>query len=1070
MQCLQCHTDNPSVFRHCGACGSALAATPCNACGFATPVPFLFCGNCGTALELTGAGQTEERKLASVLFADVVGFTSMAEVTDPEVMARAVDTAFRQLTDIVVAYGGTIDKYIGDSMMAVFGVPHTHEDDAERAVAAALAIQAAETDLEFSIGINTGEVMVLALGGGAVTVMGDAVNVAARLEKAAGGSEILAGPLTVELTANKIDYRERPPMTLKGKRDPVEVRQAVGMRSVASVERPASVPIIGREEELDFLLSQWRRVTAVRRGAVVLVTGDPGIGKSRLLDELSERVAPEAHVVRSAYPPYGGSGGIRVGGDLVAQLGPSDDEAVQARALSLAGEVHPSLRDMDANALRQEGLWALRRLAESRTATQPILVLVEDAHIASASLDLLTSFVSRVVDLPVLVVFAGRGEGQWLSSFPTASTVRLSPLSMEDAARLASAWRPSPEVPEQVLRMSAGNPLFLRELLVLASHYSGDEAKRRRLPASLRAVLAARLDSLAPVDRGALQDLAVIGDAATVDQLIALGGPPASEGVASLTRIGLVQHRPDGTLRITEPLLREVAYATLPRATRAERHVRVAELCAGLPERARHLERASEHAPDDDGLRDRAGAALATAGVHQLRDSRPSDGIALLQRAVILGHRDPEALLRLAAALIDRDRHEAVAVLDLIPDPHPDSRVDAERRLVLANALVETDHPAALRAFDDAAQRWRTIGDRVKEGWSHSNKGVALFMRGAMFDADEELVKAVELFRSEHHRTGEMAAVSMRALVRPEHPEVENWLHESLAYAIEIGDRGRHIGALGSLGWHHYLRTRLGGDDQTVQARAWIDECIALSSDVGGSDFGFQVLCLKANLARMAGRLDEARDALARARRFGPLDSAGERAMLQAVGASIEGSAPFARYDDHDPFTSIASVIQMETALLEGRFDELLLTETMPSRANLGRHEALVGSVPQAAGLAVIGRLHEAAESAARALIVAERSHAVLAAAGARAVGAECALRLGERTVGLAMLDAADVSLRQARTESPGAPDADVGGLAGALVARAGAAGGDDQAWLTLRRYADRLRAPGLLEGLVPTA
>ena len=1043
------------MFRHCGACGSALTATPCGACGFATPLPFPFCGNCGTALELTGAGQTEERKLASVLFADVVGFTSMAEVTDPEVMARAVDAAFRQLTDIVVAYGGTIDKYIGDSMMAVFGVPHTHEDDAERAVAAALAIQAAETDLEFSIGVNTGEVMVLALGGGAVTVMGDAVNVAARLEKAAGRREILAGPLTVELTAAKVEYRDRPRMALKGKRDPVEVREAVCMRSTPTVAHHAPVAIVGRAEELDFLLSQWRRVASTGRGAVVLVTGDPGIGKSRLLDELSDRIGADAHLIRSAYPPYGGSGGMRVGSDLVAQLGPSDDEVVQARALSLTGEVHASLRDMDANALRQEGLWALRRLAEVRSAVRPILVLIEDAHVASASLDLLTAFVARTVDLPVLLVFAGRAEGQWLSSFPTASTVRLSPLSMDDAALLAAAWRPAPLMSDQLLKMSAGNPLFLRELLVLASQMTGDEVKRRRLPASLRAVLAARLDSLAVSDRGALQDLAVIGDAATVEQLIALGGPQVSDGITSLTRIGLVQHRPDGTLRITEPLLREVAYATLPRATRAERHVRAAELCAGLPERARHLERASEHAPEDAVLRDRAGAALATAGVHQLRDSRPIDGIALLERAIALGHREPDALLRLAAALLDRDRPTALAVLDLIEDPHPDSRVDAERMLVRANALVETDHAAALRAFDDAASRWRSIGDRVKEGWSHSNKGVALFMRGAMFDADEQLVRALELFRSERHRAGEMATVSFRALVRPEHPDVETWLHESLAYAVEIGDRGRHVSALGSLGWHHYLRNRLGGEADTASARAWIDACIALSSELGGSDFGFQVLCLKANLARMAGQLDDARESVERARRLGPSDSAGERAMLQAVAASVDGAAPFANYHDQDPFTSIAAVIQMETALLEGRFDELLLMDALPSRANLGRHEALVGSVPAAAGLAVIGRLHEADEGATRALVAAERGHATITAAAARAVAAECALRLGDTDRGTALLAAAG-------------PIA--GGLAGALIARAGVAAGHDDAWLALRGYADRLRAPGLLEGLVPAS
>lgn len=187
--------------------------------------------------------------------------------------------------------------------------------------------------------------------------------------------------------------------------------------------------------------------------------------------------------------------------------------------------------------------------------------------------------------------------------------------------------------------------------------------------------------------------------------------------------------------------------------------------------------------------------------------------------------------------------------------------------------------------------------------------------------------------------------------------------------------------------------------------------------------------------------------------------------MLQAVGASIEGAAPFARYSDQDPFTAIASVVQMETALLEGRFDELLLIDTMPSRSNLGRHEALVGSVPLAAGLAAIGRLHEAGEGAARALISAERSNASLPAAGARAVAAECAFRLGDSTHGNVLLSAAVGSLRASNGERPVTP---IGGLAGALAARAGAAGGDDDAWLTLRGYADRLRAPGLLQGLVP--
>ena len=241
--------------------------------------------------------------MATVLFADVVGFTSLADGSDPEDTAKIVDTAFRQLSDIVVAHGGVVDKYIGDSLMAVFGAPVAHDDDAERAVAAALAIVAADTGLGFSIGVNTGEVMITALAGGSVTVMGDAVNVAARLEKAANNGEVLVGPVTFELTAARIAYRERPPMTLKGKREPVEVRQALSLRETPVPTSLGGGPLVGRAEELEFLQAQWRRVTANRRSAVVLLTGDPGIGKSRLLDELVTRVDAESLVVRSTYPP-----------------------------------------------------------------------------------------------------------------------------------------------------------------------------------------------------------------------------------------------------------------------------------------------------------------------------------------------------------------------------------------------------------------------------------------------------------------------------------------------------------------------------------------------------------------------------------------------------------------------------------------------------------------------------------------------------------------------------------------------------------------------------------------------
>src|SRR5438270_9149195 len=318
--CSSCGAQNPSGFRFCGSCGAELGGTPCPSCGFDNPPGQRFCGQCGSALgeavptPAPTAGAAGERKLATVLFADVVGFTSMAENTDPEAVARTVDAAFRRMAEVVAEHGGTVDKYMGDSLMAVFGVPLAHDDDAERAVAAGLAMRELGGDLAFSIGINTGEVMVASVGRDQdATVMGDTVNVAARLEKAAGPGEVLVGPLTAQLAADRVTLLERDSLLLKGKRERVEVFEAVAIRgrddALAVREVP---PLVGRDDELAFLQSLWRRVRRDGQVGVVMVTGEAGVGKTRLVDELIDDVSSDALIARASYPAYGGLGGPRV--------------------------------------------------------------------------------------------------------------------------------------------------------------------------------------------------------------------------------------------------------------------------------------------------------------------------------------------------------------------------------------------------------------------------------------------------------------------------------------------------------------------------------------------------------------------------------------------------------------------------------------------------------------------------------------------------------------------------------------------------------------------------------------
>ncbi len=339
--CGSCGAGNPDGYRFCGQCGSGLGSAVCASCGLENPVGQPFCGQCGIPLEEPigwvgrgsepgpgspdeGAGgegaeadastdgrhtqgpesaraeepaaaegpvELEERKLATVLFADVVGFTSLADRTDHEVVARMVDAAFRRLSEVVTEHGGTVDKYMGDSVMAVFGVPVAHDDDAERAVAAGLAMRELGGDLAFSIGINSGEVMAAYVGrAGDFTVIGDTVNVAARLEKIASAGEVLCGRLTVELAGAGAVFRERRPVLLKGKREPVEVWEAVGIRQMDGL-REKQTP--GRPDHLSSVAPtswpSWSHSgaasagTGVRRSsssAATPVTGRPAFSQS----------------------------------------------------------------------------------------------------------------------------------------------------------------------------------------------------------------------------------------------------------------------------------------------------------------------------------------------------------------------------------------------------------------------------------------------------------------------------------------------------------------------------------------------------------------------------------------------------------------------------------------------------------------------------------------------------------------------------------------------------------------------------------------------------------------------
>jgi class 3 adenylate cyclase len=1080
--CGACGAANPATARFCGSCGAPLAGVPCPSCAALNPDGQRFCGQCGTALEGAAPAPVpvavEERKLATVLFADVVGFTSLAEQTDAEAVARTVDAAFRRLGEVVAEYGGTVDKYMGDSLLAVFGVPTAHDDDAERAVAAGLAMREVGGDLAFSIGINTGEVMVTSLVDGQVTVIGDAVNVAARLEKAANAGQVLVGELTARLAGRRVAFDEGRPLVVKGKREPVMVFAAAGLREGGHQhEDDAGRPsLVGRDADLAFLLAQWERAVADRRPGMVLVVGEPGVGTTRLVEELCKRVSPCAHVASTAYPSYGALGGPRVAADLARQLGPVGDPDVDLRVRSAAGDLDPALRSIDPTTIRSEQVWGFRRLFEVKAAERPLLVVLDDAHRAGdKTLELIDEVVQHLDDVPAMVALVGRpSPSGWLERFPAATTLRVGPLGRSDAATLARSLVPAPPLTDDatalLVERSGGNALYLRELVALAKErgelvVEGGRtrlASPRAVPPSLRALLAARLDSLSPEQKLAVQHVAVLGPA-TAEQVEALGLDGAAATLRSLVAARLLRHVSGARFDVADPMLGEVAYETLPREVRAERHRRAAAAAGNVEERARHLVRAASYAPDREDLRQEASETAAAAGLELLAALRAFDAVRLLHQAVDLGHRDPNVLLSLAETVGPLGRPEEVLrVLDLLPEHLDDPAVEARRTHVRAAAAIFTDPAAAAEGLEEAAGRWEAVGNRSKVAWAHSNRGVALFNLSQMDEASAELHRARNLFQEIGDTEGQHAAQGFLALIHPTDPRVRDWLEAGVRAAQAAGDRSRQLGVQVSLAWHLTFRAKGGGPDEIAEAHANALHLADVADEIRSPDFVVHGAALAADLARLAGLHDEAMTAAERL--LGPASSGATPTGLAEAGQFVVamtapggGRTPAPEpVDTTDPVAAAANVMVIEALALAGRLPEALRRvdrwQGGPEAAR-SRFGTLGAFASPSVGLVLVlaGRLDEARFWVEAGLQAASGMGSRPGTAIVRGLLAEISLRSGG-SVEEAWRWLEDVE--------------DPGGVAGAVLLRARTRLGEPGAAVALATAAEQLRAPGLTADL----
>jgi class 3 adenylate cyclase len=578
---------------------------------------------------------TEERKVVSILFVDLVGFTARAEQLDPEDVRSILAPYHERLRSEIESFGGTVEKFVGDAVMGVFGAPVAHGDDAERAVRAALAVREAlsemntvdpKLDLRARLAVNTGEAIVT-IGArpshGEAMVAGDVVNTAARLQAAAPVDGILVSEATYVGTRAVIEYSPAEPVQAKGKAAPVLAWLAVAPLVRVGERSFAPVPMVGRGAELAVLRGIWERVGEERRPHLVTLFGPTGIGKSRLAHELIQRVeATGGKILRGRSLPYGESSPYGAFAQHVKQVARIFDNDPLPRAY---GKLEAAVTDLAGQAgteettshvgmligLQAEGsvsdretlFFSARVLVEGLAARQPVVLLFEDLHWADPSLlDLIEFLAARVRDVPVLILTLARPEllsrrQSWAGGLPAYTALPLEPLGDTDSIDLAGRLLAhhgleDPDRAVSIAPTAEGNPLFIEEFAAALAEHS--TAQAGRVPTSIREILSARLDGLPTPERSVLLDAAVIGKVFWRGALVAL--QPDREGLSTL--LGSLEQRDlirrEAVARIQgeqqfsfkHVLIRDVAYQTLPRPERRQRHAAVARF---LEEATREL-------------------------------------------------------------------------------------------------------------------------------------------------------------------------------------------------------------------------------------------------------------------------------------------------------------------------------------------------------------------------------------------------------------------------------------------------------------------------------------------------
>jgi class 3 adenylate cyclase/tetratricopeptide (TPR) repeat protein len=956
----------------------------CAACGAENREGARFCDTCGAPLEPV-TPRREQRKTVTVLQCDVTGSTALGEQLDPESLRAALARYFEAAKAVIERHGGTVEKFIGDAVLAVFGVPVVHEDDALRAVRSAADIRAAMSRLNeelsrdygvtltLRIGVNTGEVVT---GTAERLATGDAVVVAARLEQGAPPGEILLGAETVRLVRGSVEVGPLEHVQAKGKTEPLAAYRLLAV-SAEAPQRSHDAPFVGRERERRLLADAWERARGERTAYLFTVLGTAGVGKSRLTAEFLAQLDGAARVVRGRCLPYGE--GITywpvveilkqlLGANAAATLDELVlDDVATGSLLGLLGEgEQPASPELAA--------WSVRKLLAAVAESTPLVVVLDDLQWAEPTLlDLVEHVADLSRDAPILLLCLARSDlldrrPGWSGGKLNATSALLEPLPGDECERLIDGLIAgetlAADVRTRILAAADGNPLFVEEMLALI--HDGADGAEVRVPPSIQALLAARLDQLDPSERGVLERGAVEGKVfhRSAVQALAPDEPEVPTRLVALVRKELVrpdraQLPGDDAYRFRHLLIRDAAYEALPKSVRADLHERFADW---LEQRGtdlveldeilgHHLEQAHRYRVELGPVDERAERLASRAGEH------------LGEAAERAGERGD---VRARAALLER----AVALA-------PSGVASGRLRLELAASLPDAEHDRIVQLAQEVRADAVAFGDRGLELLAQMQLVLTAMWTGAEGTAeqlDTFAQEAIQHFEQSRDELGLMYAWRGAGYVDFLQCRFAACLAattRALEHARRAGSRSRERTFLADLS-----AAMSFGPTSAAETLEWCEQLSWLEAARPG------IGLFRARALGFMGRLDAARAALDRAedtaRELG-MDywgagiafARGETALI--AGDFAEAEAQLALGLDHierDGSLGIASTYEAQRArvlVALGRYDD---SERAARRAReLGASDDTITQVLWRQALArVLARRgeHEAAQELAR--------------------------------------------------------------------------------------------------------